>query len=82
MNNDGVQNEQGLLGGFEFAGVYGLGQTNETVWRCDAMRAGMLYSRTMFDTRGEAEEYARNMRNTEPDQMFLVESVAASSVWN
>lgn len=82
MNNDGVENGQGLLGGFEFAAMFGLGQTQEMLWRCDAMRAGRLYNRTMFDTRVEAEEYVRNMRNAEPDQMFLVEPVAASSVWN
>lgn len=82
MNDEATENGQALHGGFEWAGMFGLGQTTEMVWRCDAMRAGQLYNRTLFDTRGEAEDYARNMRNAEPDQMFNVESVAASTVWN
>jgi hypothetical protein len=82
MNNDGTENGQALHGGFEFLGLFGLGQTTEMVWRCDAMRAGQLYSRTLFDTRLDAEEFARTMRLTEPDQMFYVESMQASAVWN
>ena len=29
---------------------------NETLWRCDQLRAGQLYNRMTFDTREEAEE--------------------------
>ncbi len=54
----------------------------ETVWRCDQMRAGQLYSRMMFRTREEAEIFARKMQQAEPDQMFSVEAVAARQVWN
>jgi hypothetical protein len=82
MNSDGTENGQALHGGFEWIGMFGLGQTTEMVWRCDAMRAGQLYSRTLFDTRLEAEEFARNMRHAEPDQMFNVEAIKASTVWN
>ncbi len=82
MNSDGTENGQALHGGFEFLGLFGLGQTTEMVWRCDAMRAGQLYSRTLFDTRQDAEEFARTMRQTEPDQMFHVEAMQASAVWN
>ncbi len=56
--------------------------TGEFVWRCDAMRAGSLYNRMMFDTRAEAEEFARKMRQHEPDQMFNVEAIKASTIWN
>ena len=31
----------------------------ETMWRCDQVRAGQLYNRMMFDTREEAEQFAR-----------------------
>ncbi len=54
----------------------------ETIWRCDQMRAGQLYSRMMFRTREEAEVFARRMQQAEPDQMFSVEAVAARQVWN
>jgi hypothetical protein len=82
MNSDGIENGQELHGGFEWVGLFGLGQTTEMVWRCDTMRAGRLYNRTHFDTREEAEEFARNMRMAEPDQMFNVEAIKASTVWN
>lgn len=54
----------------------------EILWRCDALRAGRLYNRTLFGTQEEAEEFAQKMKRVEPDQMFSVESILASSVWN
>jgi hypothetical protein len=56
--------------------------TNETLWRCDAVRAGRLYNRSHFGTRDEAENFAAKMRDAEPDQMFRVEAIKASTVWN
>ncbi len=55
---------------------------NSIVWRCDALRAGRLYNRSLFGTREEAEQFAQNMRRVEPDQMFNVEAIKASTVWN
>jgi hypothetical protein len=55
---------------------------SEVVWRCDALRAGQLYSRSHFGTRAEAEEFAIRLRQSEPDQMFNVEAIKASAVWN
>lgn len=62
----------------------GMGQphANEILWRCDALRAGKLYNRSLFGTQREAEEFAQKMREVEPDQMFSVESIKASAVWN
>jgi hypothetical protein len=86
MNSDGVENggrvDQGWPGGFEWMGLFGRGQAGETMWRCDAMRAGRLYNRMLFDTQEEAEDFARAMRSAEPDQMFNVEAIKASQVWN
>ena len=56
--------------------------TTEILWRCDALRAGKLYNRSMFGTREEAEHFASHMREVEPDQVFNVESIRASQVWN
>ena len=53
-----------------------------TLWKCDQMRAGRLYSRSMFDTREEAERFARKMQQIEPDQMVRIESIEACQVWN
>jgi hypothetical protein len=58
------------------------GYTSETLWQCDARRAGKLYSRSLFGTREEAEAFAQQMREVEPDQMFDVEAIRASTVWN
>jgi len=62
----------------------GMGSTpvNTILWRCDALRAGKLYNRSLFGTREEAEQFAAKMRQAEPDQMFNVEAIKASTVWN
>ena len=62
----------------------GLGSANrsDVLWRCDALRAGKLYQRSLFGSQAEAEEFARKMRDAEPDQMFSVEQILASTVWN
>ena len=65
---------------WEFGGASG--HTGETLWQCDARRAGKLYSRSLFGTREEADAFAEQMREREPDQMFNVEAIKASTVWN
>jgi len=54
----------------------------ETLWRCEALRAGKLYNSSLFGSREEAEQFAAKMRESEPDQMFSVEAIKASAVWN
>jgi hypothetical protein len=36
----------------------------------------------MFDTQAEAKHFAEKMQQMEPDQMFRIEAVSASLVWN
>ena len=55
---------------------------NDTLWRCDQVRAGQLYNRMMFDTREEAEQFMNRMRQMEPDQTISIEAVDARQVWN
>jgi hypothetical protein len=55
---------------------------NETMWRCDQIRAGQLYNRMIFDTREEAEQFMNRMRQMEPDQMISIEAIEAWKVWN
>ena len=55
---------------------------HEILWRCDALRAGKLYNRSLFGTREEAEEFMARMRDSEPDQTFTVEASKASTDWN
>ncbi|HWZ52526.1 MAG TPA: hypothetical protein VNW54_13785 [Granulicella sp.] len=52
------------------------------MWRCDQVRAGQLYNRMMFETKAEAEQFVRRMRSMEPDQIFSIEAIAASQIWN
>ena len=54
----------------------------ETLWQCDAVRAGKLYERRVFASRAEAEAFVVWMRQREPDHMFNVEAIKASTVWN
>jgi hypothetical protein len=61
---------------------FGREHMGEILWRCDALRAGRLYQRSLFATRQEAEEFAERMQQAEPDQMFNVEEIKASTVWN
>ena len=55
---------------------------NETLWMCDQMRAGRLYTRKIFDTEAEAQAFMQKMMQAEPDAMFNVEAVQAQQVWN
>ena len=54
----------------------------ETMWKCDQLRAGQLYNRMMFDTQDEARQFAQRMQQMEPDQVFSIEAIEASQVWN
>lgn len=58
------------------------GHVSETLWQCDALRAGKLYQRSLFGTKEEAEAFALRMRESEVDLMFSVEAIKASAVWN
>ena len=58
------------------------GYAGETVWQCDATRAGKLYSRSLFGSQAEADAFVAKMQQTEPDQMFSVEAVKTSAMWN
>lgn len=55
---------------------------NETLWMCDQMRAGRLYTRKIFDTEAEAQAFMRKMTEVEPDAIFNVEAIQAMQVWN
>jgi hypothetical protein len=85
MTNDGGRERQddqvwpdAVRWDLGLAGQHG----GEILWQCDALRAGKLYQRSLFGTRDEAESFASKMRETEPDQMFNVEAIKASAVWN
>jgi hypothetical protein len=78
----GEQKDQAWPGAFGWDLGAASGHTSETLWRCEALRAGRLYQSTLFATREEAEEFALKMQQAEPDQMFNVEAIKASTIWN
>jgi hypothetical protein len=69
-------------GGVNWSLGLGSQHMGDVVWQCNALRAGRLYSRSLFGSREEAEQFAMKMREAEPDQMFDVEAIRASTVWN
>jgi len=88
MTNDGMNrrrpsgSDQILAAAVQWNTGTGAEHTNEIIWRCDALRAGKLYSRTLFGSREEAEEFVQKLQRVEPDQIFNVEAIKASAVWN
>ena len=76
------RNDQAWPGAVQWSLGVGGEHMNPVIWRCEATRAGKLYTRSLFGTREEAESFAQKMRDAEPDQMFKVESILASAVWN
>ena len=54
----------------------------ETVWKCEQLRAGKVYSSTVFNSKEEAEAFADKIQNYVPDQFFRIEPILASQVWN
>ena len=82
MTNEQNNEDRGVPDAIQWNLGIGGEHKNAIVWRCDALRAGRLYNRSLFGTREEAEEFAQKMRRVEPDQMFSVESIKASTVWN
>lgn len=53
-----------------------------TMWKCEQVRAGKIYSKMLFNTQAEAEQFAAQLRRAEPDLMYRVEAVPAWTEWN
>ncbi|MES2391800.1 MAG: hypothetical protein V4555_09170 [Acidobacteriota bacterium] len=69
-------------GGVNWSLGLGSQHVSDVIWQCQALRAGRLYNRSLFGSKEEAEQFATKMREVEPDQMFSVEAIRASTVWN
>ena len=54
----------------------------DTLWKCEQLRAGQVYSKVMFDTQKQAEDFIAKMEKMEPDIFWRMEPVAAKMVWN
>jgi hypothetical protein len=62
-------------------GVEGVGMT-DTVWQCEQLRAGQVYSKELFQTREEAEEFVAKMARVAPDIFCRIEPIDVEKVWN
>ena len=82
MTNERAKNDGAWPQGIQWNLGFGHEHMGDTLWQCDALRAGRLYQRSLFATREEAEEFVQRMRQVEPDQIFNVEAIKASAVWN
>ena len=54
----------------------------ETLWQCDALRAGRLYQRSVFGSREEAEAFVRRCRKLSRTRCLMLRRFKASTVWN
>ncbi len=82
MTNDGARRDEVWPGAVQWPLGMTTAHAGETLWQCEARRAGRLYQRSVFGTQAEAEAFALQMREHEPDQMLSVEAIRASTVWN
>jgi hypothetical protein len=53
-----------------------------TLWKCEQFRAGEIYSKELFDTKAEAEEFAAKLARVAPDIFCRIEPVGVETVWN
>ena len=53
-----------------------------TFWQCEQLRAGQVYNKVLFQSRDEAEDFVRKMRQVQPDIFWRMEAIAANAVWN
>ena len=79
---DGNQNDQAWPGRVDYRLGFGSEHAGDVMWRCKVLRAGRLYSTSLFGSQEEAEEFAKKLGDAEPDKMFNVEAIKAASVWN
>ncbi len=54
----------------------------EVLWRCEGSRGGRVYTSGLFSSLEEAQQFAQQLQKQEPDQIFNVEEIKASTVWN
>jgi len=53
-----------------------------TVWQCEQLRAGQVYSKMLFPSKDEAENFMRQMQQRQPDIFWRLQAVAANAIWN
>lgn len=54
----------------------------ETVWMAEQFRAGKVLNKITFNSKAEAEDFARKMGQIEPDLFWRIEAIPVKMVWN
>ncbi|HET8637001.1 MAG TPA: hypothetical protein VFL96_09140 [Acidobacteriaceae bacterium] len=54
----------------------------ETLWKCEQVRAGQVCEKFMFDTKEEAEDFLRKIKQSAPDLFWRIEPISLKMVWN
>ena len=54
----------------------------DTLWKCEQVRAGQVYEKFMFDSKEEAEDFLRKVKQNAPDLFWRIEEIKAKMVWN
>ena len=54
----------------------------ETVWMAEQFRAGQVLNKITFDSKEEAEQFARKMVSIEPDIFWKIEAIPVKLVWH
>ena len=54
----------------------------DTVWQCEQLRAGQVYSKEVFQTREEAEDFVAKMARVAPDIFCRIQPIDVDKVWN
>ena len=74
--------DQAWPGAISFNLGMGSAGAAEMLWRCRGTRGGRVYTSGLFTSLAEAQQFAQQLQKAEPDQMFNVEQIKASTVWN
>lgn len=54
----------------------------DVVWKCEQVRGGQVWDKVVFDTKEEAEDFLRHMKQSAPDLFWRLEQIKAKMVWN
>lgn len=54
----------------------------DTLWKCEQVRAGQVCEKLMFDSKEEAEDFLRKVKQNAPDLIWRIEPIALKMVWN
>lgn len=57
-------------------------EMTDTLWKCEQVRAGQVYEKFMFDSKEEAEDFLRKVKQNAPDLFWRIEEIKAKMVWN